>query len=173
MSADIGSFGIGSFGARLARDQSVPDSVWVKIYFDEAAWDTTGGFDRETGGYTVGRAGKFHFAAGVRFLAPVRPNRYVDLLLYKNGEPREMLTPDAPFSRPDSVSLASRETPWAEYVRGSTRREVSGDPGDVFEVYVRHGYGEHADLTARHSGPEDEHAATCRHTTYFMGTWHA
>ena len=167
------STGIGSFGVRLARDQSVPDDVWTKIVFDEVGWDTAGGFDRETGGYTVGRAGKFHFAAGVRFLAPVRPNRYVDLLLYKNGEPRESLTPDTPFSRPDSVSLASQETPWAEYVRGFTRGEMVGDSGDVFEVYVRHAYGERADLTARHSDPEGGRAATGRHPTYFMGTWHA
>lgn len=132
-----------------------------------------GGFDHETGGYTVGRAGKLHFAAGVRFLAPLRPNRYVDLLLYKSGEPRETLTPYTPFSRPDSVSIASQETPWVEYVRGFTRGEMVGDPGDVFEVYVSHAYGERADLTARHSDPEDGHAATGQHPTYFMGMWHA
>jgi hypothetical protein len=52
------------------------------------------GFDPNTGGYTVGCAGKLHFAAGVRFLAPDVPNRYVDLLLHKNGEPRDKLTPE-------------------------------------------------------------------------------
>lgn len=109
----------------------------------------------------------------MRFLAPVRQNRYVDLLLYKNGELRERLTPDTPFSRPHSASLASRETPWAEYVRGFTRGEMVGGPSDVFEVYVRHAYGERAGLTARHSDPEDVHAATSRHPTYFMGMWHA
>jgi hypothetical protein len=51
-------------------------------------------FDPNTGGYTVGCAGKLHFAAGVRFLAPDVPNRYVDLLLHKNGEPRDKLTPE-------------------------------------------------------------------------------
>ncbi len=136
------SINIGSFGARLTRDQTVADGVWTKVVFNEVSWDTLGGFDHDTGDYTVGCAGKFHFAAGVRFLAPDVPNRYVDLLLYKNGEPRDRLTPDGPFTKPDSVPLASRETPWAEYVRGFSRGEVVGNPGDLFEIYVRHDFGE-------------------------------
>ena len=167
------SINIGSFGARLTRDQTVADGVWTKVVFNEVSWDTLGGFDHDTGDYTVGCAGKFHFAAGVRFLAPDVPNRYVDLLLYKNGEPRDKLTPDGPFTKPDSVSLASEETPWAEYVRGSSRGEVVGSPGDVFEIYVRHDFGERADLTLRHPAPADEHTATDRHPIYFMGLWHA
>jgi hypothetical protein len=105
------SMNIGSFGARLTRDQTVADGVWTKVAFNEVSWDTTEGFDVDTGGYTVGRAGKLHFATGVRLLAPDVPNRYVDLLLFKNGEPRDRLTPDGPFTKPDSVPLASRETP--------------------------------------------------------------
>jgi hypothetical protein len=167
------SINIGSFGARLTRDQTVADGVWTKVVFNEVSWDTLGGFDHDTGDYTVGCAGKFHFAAGVRFLAPDVPNRYVDLLLYKNGEPRDKLTPDGPFTKPDSVSLASEETPWAEYVRGFSRGEVVGSPGDVFEIYVRHDFGERADLTLRHPAPADEHTATDRHPIYFMGLWHA
>jgi hypothetical protein len=167
------SINIGSFGARLTRDQTVADGVWTKVVFNEVSWDTLGGFDHDTGDYTVGCAGKFHFAAGVRFLAPDVPNRYVDLLLYKNGEPRDNLTPDGPFTKPDSVSLASEETPWAEYVRGFSRGEVVGGPGDVFEIYVRHDFGERADLTLRHPAPADEHTATDRHPIYFMGLWHA
>ena len=147
--------------------------MWTKVVFNEVSWDTLGGFDHDTGDYTVGCAGKFHFAAGVRFLAPDVPNRYVDLLLYKNGEPRDKLTPDGPFTKPDSVSLASEETPWAEYVRGFSRGEVVGSPGDVFEIYVRHDFGERADLTLRHPAPADEHTATDRHPIYFMGLWHA
>ena len=69
------SINIGSFGARLTRDQTVADGVWTKVVFNEVSWDTLGGFDHDTGGYTVGCAGKFHFAAGVRFLAPDVPNR--------------------------------------------------------------------------------------------------
>lgn len=167
------SINIGSFGARLTRDQTVADGVWTKVVFNEVSWDTLGGFDHDTGDYTVGCAGKFHFAAGVRFLAPDVPNRYVDLLLYKNGEPRDKLTPDGPFTKPDSVSLASEETPWAEYVRGFSRGEVVGSPGDIFEIYVRHDFGERADLTLRHPAPADEYTATDRHPIYFMGLWHA
>ncbi len=167
------SINMGSFGVRLTRDQTVGDAVWTKILFNEVSWDTIGGFDPGTGGYTVGRAGKFHFAAGVRFLAPDVPNRYVDLLLYKNGEPRERLTPDAAFTRAASISLASAETPWAEYARGFSRGEVVGSPGDVFEIYVRHSFGERAYLTLRHPDPADEHTVTDRHPIYFMGLWHA
>ena len=72
---------IGSFGVRLTRDETVADSVWTKVVFNEVSWDTLGGFDHDTGDYTVGCAGKFHFAAGVRFLTSQVPNQYVDLLL--------------------------------------------------------------------------------------------
>ena len=166
------SINIGSFGARLTRDQTVADGVWTKVAFNEVSWDTTVGFDIDTLGYTVGRAGKLHFATGVRLLAPDVPNRYVDLLLYKNGEPRERLTPDGPFTKPDSVPLASRETPWAEYVRGFSRGEVVGNPGDLFEIYVRHDFGERADVALRYPDPADEHTAIDRHPIYFMGMWH-
>ena len=165
------SMNIGSFGARLTRDQTVADGVWTKVAFNEVSWDTTEGFDIDTGGYTVGRAGKLHFATGVRLLAPDVPNRYVDLLLFKNGEPRDRLTPDGPFTKPDSVPLASRETPWAEYVRGFSRGEVVGNPGDLFEIYVRHDFGERADLTLRYPDPADEHTATdILFTSWAFGT---
>jgi hypothetical protein len=164
---------IGSFGARLTRDQTVADGVWTKVAFNEVGWDTTGGFDPDTGGYMAGHAGKLHFATGVRFLAPDVPNRYVDLLLYKNGEPLERLTPDGPFTRPDSVPIASTETPSAEYARGFSRGEVLGNPGDVFEIYVRHDFGESTDLTLRSPDPENERTAAERHPIYFMGLWHA
>jgi hypothetical protein len=68
---------IGSFGARLTRDQTVADGVWTKVAFNEVSWDTTEGFDIDTGGYTVGRAGKLHFfyrraALGAGRAKPVR-----------------------------------------------------------------------------------------------------
>jgi hypothetical protein len=79
------------------------------------------------------------------------------------------LTPDGPFTKPDSVSIASRETPWAEYVRGFSRGEVVGNPGDLFEIHVRHDFGERAALTLRYPEPENEHTAAHRHPIYFMG----
>jgi hypothetical protein len=65
----------------------------------------------------------------------------------------------------DSVALGFPENPWAEYARGFTRGEVPAGPGDVFEVCVRHSFGEPAYLTARHPAE--------RHPIYFMGLWHA
>ncbi len=129
------------------------DGVWTKVVFNEVSSDTLEGFDPDTGGYTLGCTGKFHFAAGVRFLRPDVPNRYVNFLLYKNGEPRDKLTP--------------------ECGRGFSRGEVIGSLGDVFEIYVRRDFGERADLTLRHPDPADEHTATDRHPVYFMGLWHA
>src|ERR687893_482744 len=154
------SMNIGSFGARLTRDQTVADGGGTKGAFKEISWETTEGVDIDTGGYTVERAGKIHFATGVRLLAPDVPNRYVDLLLFKNGEPQDRLTPDGPFTKPDSVPLASRETPCAEYVRGFSRGEVVSNPGNLFEIYVRHDFGERADLTLRYPDPADGHTAT-------------
>ena len=165
--------GIGSFGARRIRDQEVADAVWTKVVFDEVDWDTDGGFDTVTGGFTVERAAKFHFAAGVRFLAPDVKNRYVDLLLHKNGKPLEMLTRDRAFNRPDCVALDPRETPWAEYVRGFTSGEVAARPGDVFEIHVRQEFGEPACLTARDPGSADGDAPGERHPIFFSGLWHA
>ena len=164
---------VGSFGARRIRDQKVADTVWTKVVFDEVDWDTDGGFDTDTGGFTAGRAAKFHFAAGVRFLAPDVPNRCLSLLLHKNGKPLEILTRDQAFNRPDSVALDSRETPWAEYVRGFTRGEVVARPGDVFEIYVRQEFGGPAYLTVRHPGLAAENVSDDRHPIYFMGLWHA
>ncbi len=37
------SINIGSFGARLTRDQTVADGVWTKVVFNEVSWDTLGG----------------------------------------------------------------------------------------------------------------------------------
>ncbi len=34
---------IGSFGVRLTRDETVADSVWTKVVFNEVSWDTLGG----------------------------------------------------------------------------------------------------------------------------------
>jgi hypothetical protein len=164
---------IGSFGARRIRDQRVADAVWTRVVFDEVDWDTDGGFDTDTGGFTAGRAAKFHFAAGVRLLAPDVNSRHVDLLLHKNGRPLDMLTPDRAFNKPASVALDSQETPWAEYARGFTRGEVVACPGDVFAIYVRQEFGEPAYLSARQPGPADENVSDDRHTIYFMGLWHA
>jgi hypothetical protein len=165
---------IGSFGARHIREQRIPDAVWTRVGFDKVDWDTTGGFDTSTGGFTAARTAKFHLAAGVRFLVPPVNNRYIDLLLHKNGKPLEILTPAQAFNRSDSVALGSRETPWAEYVRGFTRGEVGARPGDVFEIYVRQEFGEPAYLSARHPGSADEeNVSDDRHPTYFMGFWHA
>lgn len=50
------SSNIGSFGARLTRDQTVADGVWPKVAFNEVSRDTTGGFDPDTVGHSVGRA---------------------------------------------------------------------------------------------------------------------
>lgn len=164
---------IGSFGAKRVRDQRVPDTIWTKVGFDEVDWDTGGGFDASTGGFMAMRGARFHFAAGVGFLVPAVTNRYIDLLLYKNGKPLERLTPAQAFNRPDSVKLSSRETPWAEYVRGFTRGEVVAHPGDFFEIYVRQEFGEPAYLTMRHPGSADEYVSDDRHPIYFMGFWHA
>lgn len=164
---------IGSFGARLTREQRVPDVVLTKVLFDEVDRDTDGGFDTDTGGFTAGRAARFHFAAGARFLAPDVGSRGLDLLLHKNGRPLQILTPDVPFDRPDSVALDPRETPRAEYVRGFTRGEVVARPGDVFEIYVRQAFGEPAYLTVRHPGSANEDTPDDRHPIYFMGFWHA
>ena len=166
---------IGSFGSRLTREQRVSDAVWTKVNFDEADWDASGGFDAATGGFVVGQRAKFHFAAGVRLLAPDVPSRHVELLLCKNERPLQMLTREAAFHRPDSVALGSPEPPWSEYARGFTRGEVVAHPGDVFEVCVRHSFGEPAYLTARHPGPAGEGAPSPaeRHPIYFMGLWHA
>jgi hypothetical protein len=164
---------IGSFGSRLIREQRVPDGVWSKVVFDEVDWDTGGGFDVATGGFVVGQRAKFHFAAGVRFLAPDVRGRYVELILCKNGEPLEILTRDMAFHKPDSVALSSPETPWAEYARGFTCRELPASLGDVFEVCVRHSFGEPAYLTVRRPGSAGEDAPAERHPIYFIGLWHA
>ena len=166
---------IGSFGSRLTREQRVPDAVWTKADFDEVVWDTGGGFDAATDGFVVGQRAKFHFAAGVRLLAPDVPSRHVELLLRKDGKDLQMLTRDAAFHRPDSVALGAPETPWAEYTRGFTRGEVPAGPNDVFEVCVRHSFGEPAYLTMRHPGPAGEGAPSPveRHPIYFIGLWHA
>ena len=173
----MGSLGIniGSFGSRLARERLVQDAIWTKVNFDEADWDTSGGFDAATGSFVVGQRAKFHFAAGVRLLAPDVPSRHVELLLCKNEKPLQMLTRDVAFHRPDSVALGFPENPWAEYARGFTRGEVPAGPGDVFEVCVRHSFGEPAYLTARHPGSAGEGAPSPaeRHPIYFMGLWHA
>jgi hypothetical protein len=159
---------IGPFGSRLTREQRVPDAVWTQVTFDEVDWDTGGGFDADTGGFFVGQRAKFNFAAGVRLLAPDVPSRHVELLLRKNGKPLRTLTRDAAFHGPDSVALGSPETPWAEYAQGFTRGEVPAGPGDVFEVRMRHSFGEPTYLTTRHPGPVGE-----GHPIYFMGLWHA
>ena len=164
---------MGSFGARLTRVQVVPDAVWTKVHFDEAVWDTMGGFDPLTGAFTARRNGKLHFAVGVRLLAPPVNHRSVELALNKNGKPRDLLARDAAFSKPDSVALNSEETPWAEYARGFSRGEVAARAGDVFEVYVRQGFGEPAEMTMRSPEPADGHASADRHPIYFMGVWHA
>lgn len=99
---------MGSFGARLTRVQMVPDAVWTKVHFDEAVWDTMGGFDPLTGAFTARRNGKLHFAVGVRLLAPPVNHRSVELALNKNGKPRDLLARDAP---PSANPTRSRSTP--------------------------------------------------------------
>jgi hypothetical protein len=119
---------MGSFGSRLIREQRIPDAVWTKVVFDGVDWDTDGGFDTFTGKFVVGQEATFHLAAGVRFLAPDVANRYVDLLLQKNGKPLDMLTRDQAFNRPDSVALDSLEAPWGVYTRESPVVRLSTAP---------------------------------------------
>jgi len=143
------------------------------VVFDQVDWDTSGGFNPDTGGFVVGRPAKFHLAAGVRFLAPDVASRYVELLLYKNGRPLQMLTPDQAFNRPDSIAFSSRETLWAEYVRGFTRGEVVACPSDVFEICVRHSFGAPANLTMRQPDFADHSESVDRHPIYFVGLWYS
>jgi len=119
---------MGSFGSRLIREQRIPDAVWTTVFFDGVDWDTDGGFDAFTGKFVVGQEATFHLAAGVRFLAPDVANRYVDLLLQKNGKPLDMLTWDQAFDRPDSVALDSLEAPWGVYTRESPVVRLSTAP---------------------------------------------
>ena len=143
------------------------------MVFNEVDWDTGGGFATVTGNLVMGQVAKFHFAAGVRFLAPGVRSRHIELLLCKNGKALEVLTRDQAFNRPDSVALDSRETPWAECGRGFTRGELIARPGDVFEIYARHSFGEPAYLTMHLPGSANEDAPADRHPIYFIGFWYA
>ena len=48
---------------------------------------------------------------------------------------------------------------------------VVGSLGDLFEIYVRHDFGERADLTLRYPDPADEHTAPAdiRSTSWACG----
>lgn len=168
------SVNMGSFGAILTGDQTVPDFTWTKIAFDKAEWDTGRRFELHTSCFKAGHDGKYHFAAGVRLLTPTVAWYAVDLMLYKNGRSLCSLTREAPLTRNCfSVALDSRETPQAQFVRGFTPYEIVGGAGDVFEVYIRHDCGEQAYLTLHHADAADGTKLEERHSTYFMGVWHA
>jgi hypothetical protein len=90
-----------------------------------------------------------------------RPGRYI-----------EILTRTQAFNRPESVTLSSPETPWAEYVRGFTGGDVVTIPGNVSEIYVRQEFGEPVYLSARHPCSADESMPDHLYPIYFMGLWH-
>ncbi len=163
---------MGSFGAILTEDHTVPDVAWTKIVFDEVEWDTGRRFDPRAGYFKAERDGKYFFAAGARLLIPTAAWCSADLMLYKNDEPVRNLTPDAPL-RENSYRLAlnSRSTPQALLVRGFSTREVVAEAGDVFEVYIRQDCGQEAYLTLRHGEGADGTELEEHHPTYFMGVW--
>jgi hypothetical protein len=145
------------------------------VVFDEVGWGTGGGFDTVTGDFVVGREAKFHFAAGVWFLAPGVRSRQVELLFCKNGKP---------FGHTDAGSSVQQSRlghSGALEPRGRHSGPSTGGsypwrgcrPGGVFETYVPQSFGEPACPTVRHPGSADEDGPADPYPVSLTSLWHA
>jgi hypothetical protein len=158
---------IGSFGARLTHDHSVPSDEWVKIPFNEVPWDTAGWFDPEHGAFVAESTISCDFLAGGGIVVREAVNMVrLGFAIYKNGVP-EVVNEGLPSGYP---ALRYR-VPIGLGTAVRTERMINARPGDVFELYVRHDVGIEVPLGGTFV-PEDEDPQLSPTTVaYFMGIY--
>jgi len=115
-----------AFQASMSADQSVTNSIYIKVQFDTESFDTDGCYDNVTNyRFTPNVAGKYFFYITTRNDSITDTQLDINLVaLYKNGTRirRTAFDPAANYGRSNSPTLNHIET-----ANGTT---------DYFEAYV-------------------------------------